>query len=116
MIKKEKIKVLKEEEKVTYICDNCEKEVTGGTYSSALNNCMICGREVCRECRYGIDFYDSYLTDKSPSYSGDYPSDRICKPCWEKGISYREQIQRLRKLKEEEEKRLLEAWKNEFQI
>lgn len=89
-----------------YTCDHCGKE------SEHFNQpCMICGRGVCRKCRWGINEWECTLTDKSPSFGGDYPLEYICIECWEKGIAFRREIQTVRCKAEYEEGRLWEEWK-----
>jgi hypothetical protein len=97
-----------EEEVTIYVCDNCGSESLCFT-----TPCMICGKDVCKACRHGIDAYCCDLNNKYPSYSGDYPSDRICKQCWNDGVGYRSKIQAVRDQAEKMEEKLWEDWKNE---
>ncbi len=107
---------MKKEEKVTstslvtkYYCDICgaeEKCFCG----RAVKECMVCGREACRECSVLIGM-DSDISNDFPEYYDDYPS-HICKECWERGTDIRKQIMEVRRRAIEDEERLWDMWKN----
>jgi len=90
------------EEIYVYFCDICGKSCNGHT-------CVICGREICRECTVYHDMYDCDLREPN-NYNSDRP-ERICRPCWDSGEEFREKIMEIREAKEKQEEELMKAWK-----
>ena len=87
MIKEETVRELVIRKKKIFICDICADSATynsGCCGVSDFMKCDICGRLVCRNCRY-LEW----------KYNGDYPDGRYCIECWELGKHYRKRISRL---------------------
>lgn len=103
MIKKSVRTETRQVEDVEYTCDLCGKEAIGSRYRNALQECCICGKEVCRDCRIGFDSFGY------KGYSGDRPYHRACKNCWDS--PYRQQIVDVREKADEAVRVILYNWR-----
>ena len=90
----------------TYICDSCGKDSKDNRF---LRICYICGRQICRDCTNWFEADSNLL---SPNWHSDYP-DSVCDECWDRGKTFREQIQTIRDKSDQEEIDLWSAWKKE---
>lgn len=73
-MKKEMVKEVLQSE---YFCDICGKKM------DRLHHCSICKKHICHCCVGHVD-----------ETIGDYP-EWYCKPCWDTGQPYRENINQL---------------------
>jgi hypothetical protein len=90
-----------------YVCDICLQK---HEHPSSIRTCYICRKDICYRGNCSIWFEPSCnLT--YPTFDGDYPA-YMCRECWEKGKSFREQIQAIRDKAENGETTLWEEWKN----
>ena len=93
---------------ITYICDRCGEEAFESTYRRALEECLICGKNVCRPCRVGFDDYES----EEPYVMGDRPYYRACKVCWEIGNDYRLAMREEQDRADETKADIFDRWQN----
>ena len=88
-----------------YICDRCSR---ASSYHGHIKECGLCGKCICGDCSYYIDYIEQDLSDE-PYYNSDYPS-RVCKACWEIGKLYRDKMQTLINLHNMELDKLKKQW------
>ena len=105
MIKEEVITEKKTIKTIT--CDFCGKQ--SPYIYSPVKACQICERDVCPHCAVELDFPICDLL--KPGYTGDH-SDYVCKSCWEKGKTIRQEIMKVRDKADEQEGELIKQWEN----
>ena len=93
---------------ITITCDRCEGTGNFPRYVRKTE-CVICGRDVCRNCSYL--FEEEYLN--TPDAMTDYPSV-ICKVCWDDGKEFREKIMILKNEAEKQTEALWAEWKEKL--
>jgi hypothetical protein len=107
MIKKSIRTETKQVEVYEYTCDLCGKEAKQQNYSAALQECEVCGKQICRPCRIGTDSLSSRYV------SGDYPYYRVCIKCWKIGEPYRERMNEVCDNAKIERDNILGGWRTE---
>lgn len=97
-----KEKVLVEQTKNTYFCDECGKKM------EHWHRCDVCRKEICRECLYIGGFSEMNWKDVP-----DCDHEAYCKRCWSISELFKEEYLQARSRHSKELEGVMDRWKEQ---